>query len=400
MKLGVRALVASVTTIGAIGLVACNAIIGTKDYVHASPDAAGADEAPDVSERDGASSNEGGGVPGVCGDTDSDALNCGRCGHDCLGGKCSLGKCQPIVLHAGGAPRSVAIDDEHVYWTDSTHALVAQVDKDGSNYLELAKGGPGNQLPFGIGIDDKSVYWSINYTIVRCAIGGCANTPTTVTSTQIFRDLLIDGDNLFWIDTDWDTSSLTYLRAISKNTTNGDGGTILVGPEAELFRLAKDATHLYVTCSQTSGGNSVLRRVSKSGGSADVVAKALGPEGDLWGLAVDDSNVYFTDWGMGMIDVSSKTAVDATARIFAFDQHAPVGVVSDGVNVYWLNAGAGAGVADGQLLSCPVASCTTPSVVADKLRSPLTITLDDNAIYWVNFDLGNEDGAVMKIAKP
>lgn len=399
MKSGVRALVSIFVPAGTIGLFACNAIIGTKDYVRASPDAALADESPGVG-SDAASSHEDGDVPSACGDTDSSPLNCGRCGHDCLGGECDAGKCQPIVLHAGGAPRSIAVDADHVYWSDSTHALVARIDKDGSNYLELAKGGPGNQLPFGIAVDDKNVYWSIDSTIVRCATAGCANTPTIVTSTESFRDLLIDGDTLFWVDGDSGFSAQTYLRAISKDATNGTGGTILVGPEAELFRLTKDATNLYVTCSQASGGGSVLRRVSKSGGNVDIVARALGADGDLWGLAVDDSNVYFTDWGMGMIDVASKTAVDATPTVFAARQFSPVGIIVDGGNVYWLNAGAGAGVADGTLMSCPIASCTTPTVVADHLRSPLTITVDEHAIYWANFDLGNENGGVLKIAKP
>ena len=31
-------------------------------------------------------------------DTMNDAKNCGVCGHDCLGGKCLKGACQPIIL--------------------------------------------------------------------------------------------------------------------------------------------------------------------------------------------------------------------------------------------------------------------------------------------------------------
>jgi hypothetical protein len=34
----------------------------------------------------------------ACVDLQSDAGNCGACGHDCLGGLCSLGKCQPVAV--------------------------------------------------------------------------------------------------------------------------------------------------------------------------------------------------------------------------------------------------------------------------------------------------------------
>ena len=36
-----------------------------------------------------------------CGDVQSAPLNCGRCGHSCLGGACVAGKCQPVTLVTG-----------------------------------------------------------------------------------------------------------------------------------------------------------------------------------------------------------------------------------------------------------------------------------------------------------
>ncbi|AKU94701.1 hypothetical protein AKJ09_01365 [Labilithrix luteola] len=379
-----------------VGVGACNAVIGTKSYVHALPDATGTNETPGV-ERDGAAGEEGG-VSGPCGDVESDRLNCGRCGHDCLGGDCALGKCQPIVLHAGGAPRSIALDADHVYWSDATHALVAKIDKNGANYVELAKGGPLNRIPYGIAVDDKYVYWGgVSSAIVRCAIGGCANTPTLVTSTGPFDDVLVDDHNVYWIDSDG-ASQMYYVRSIDKGTTNGTGGTVLVGPEPDLFRLAADATHIYVTSQTSSGGAGKLRRVAKTGGKVDVVSSGLG---ELWGAAVDDSNVYFSDSGdPGTINVASKTAIDAPIIIFASQQHRPTGISLDGTNVYWANGFSGSASPDGALMMCPIASCTSGITLVDHQSAPLTVAVDDKAIYWVNFDFGNEHGAVMKLAKP
>jgi hypothetical protein len=33
-----------------------------------------------------------------CGNVQTDPANCGYCGHDCLGGGCTAGVCQPVVL--------------------------------------------------------------------------------------------------------------------------------------------------------------------------------------------------------------------------------------------------------------------------------------------------------------
>ncbi len=64
----------------------------------------------------------------VCGDIGTDSHNCGACGHDCAGGACSAGICQPVVLAAGlTRPGSMAIDDANVYWTEHSVGRVLSV---------------------------------------------------------------------------------------------------------------------------------------------------------------------------------------------------------------------------------------------------------------------------------
>jgi hypothetical protein len=68
----------------------------------------------------GGSAGGGGGGAAPCdpaADHASDALNCGACGHDCLGGACADGQCQPIALYAGHPAPPLFLDDQSVYWT-------------------------------------------------------------------------------------------------------------------------------------------------------------------------------------------------------------------------------------------------------------------------------------------
>ena len=56
---------------------------------------------------------------------DNDPLNCGACGHDCEGGECMQGRCQPVVLGKGdekGFPSSLVLDTNKVYWSIATLA--------------------------------------------------------------------------------------------------------------------------------------------------------------------------------------------------------------------------------------------------------------------------------------
>src|SRR5215471_1470026 len=100
---------------------ACNALIGTKDVFFE------ADGGPTTGGPDGSSGgtpdgnvppgndgstpppNDGstGGDTGQCGDTQTSADNCGRCGHSCLGGTCDKGQCQPVTLATGISPRDL-----------------------------------------------------------------------------------------------------------------------------------------------------------------------------------------------------------------------------------------------------------------------------------------------------
>lgn len=55
----------------------------------------------------------------ACIDVSSDPKNCGTCGHDCLGGSCTEGKCQPVAVISslGSSFRLLGIDAQNLYYS-------------------------------------------------------------------------------------------------------------------------------------------------------------------------------------------------------------------------------------------------------------------------------------------
>ena len=146
-------------------LVACNALIGTRDLTFdPSAPGAGADggggggdgdatpAGPDATSGTDASVL----VDATC-DSDSDAKNCGKCGHDCLGGECKAGRCQPFEIAKGQAqPLGVTVLGDAVYWTNYGSDTVTTAKKDGTGVTLFAKNAK-FVSPWGITNDGTSI---------------------------------------------------------------------------------------------------------------------------------------------------------------------------------------------------------------------------------------------------
>src|SRR5262245_57850836 len=85
----------------ALALTACTGLGGLTEAPDAGAEDAARPPIVDASTLAADASIEDSGPP--CGGADlaTDAKNCGRCKHDCLGGACKLGKCQPVQIAAG-----------------------------------------------------------------------------------------------------------------------------------------------------------------------------------------------------------------------------------------------------------------------------------------------------------
>ena len=56
---------------------------------------------------------------GACINPGIDPMNCGACGHDCLGAACKAGQCEATRLATGAYPAGLAVDATSAYFTNS-----------------------------------------------------------------------------------------------------------------------------------------------------------------------------------------------------------------------------------------------------------------------------------------
>src|SRR5688572_30210245 len=88
----------------ALALVGCSAVIGVNDldYVPGAtgdPDGASIDGAGTDGSSSGGDSATDAPPDAMCStNVAEDPKNCGRCGRDCLGDPCKLGRCEPKIL--------------------------------------------------------------------------------------------------------------------------------------------------------------------------------------------------------------------------------------------------------------------------------------------------------------
>ncbi len=391
-----------------IPLWACGALIGVKDIFGGSDAASEAglaeggekdaahlpDDASALSDAalaDAASDSNDAGNADACGDPLTSAENCGRCGHSCLGGECLQGKCQPVVLRPAISPRDIVLDKTHIYWIEPSAARVMQADKDGKNVVPLAVGGVLNDYPRGLAIDDNAVYWGSNNVVLRCRLGGCANTPTLVANTGAgLASIAIDQTQVYWIEGGSDTAA---VMSAPKNGTMGTGTSLYGDPDAgSFYKIAVHTQSIFFTVAEGT-----VRKIGIDGGAPTIVGSA---KGEPVGLAVDDANVYWAvDDDPGTINVAPRSGASRGAPLAAGQQF-PLALAVDPTSIYWVNLGPGVGGLEGTLMTCNFASCAAPTIIASKQKGPVAVAIDETAIYWSNFGGGVGDGALMRLARP
>jgi hypothetical protein len=345
-----------------------------------------ASDATSVATGDSGDGANGGGTDGSrpCTDTQMDSHNCGRCGHDCLGGACVQGHCQAVALvssDAGVTPFGLAQDDAYLYWTDlKATGSVNRTSKDAGSTLPVS---PSAVYPRTVVVDDAGVvFWGESSGIYRCAHTGCSGNPLLVATGNSVSSLAIDGNFVYWSE-----GAPQILRA-HQYGSNETGATLWQG-DAATNEVAADGQRVYFTAQ-----DGLLHAIGVDGGAPATASWGNPLSSGSQGIAVYGGDVYWTVADPTQGSILAAPTSTLTVGTVAASQQDPQPVATDGANVYWANVNIAAQSA--VILGCSIANCPSPTQLFQRQASnAVAMVVDDRSIYWTD----SYNGSLWMLAK-
>lgn len=326
-----------------------------------------------------------------CVDTTSDGKNCGACGHDCLGGACTSGQCQPVLLaQYTGNLTTIFVGAQDVYATTDL-GYIGRANKDGSDLKPFAMPGfvfSGFQGTSIVEDGDRAFfvwYGGMGIQLAYCSLSGCDATITPIGGlyTQFFAIDHLD-HKIFWVD----CSPTELWSAPTTATTTGaalPGGMLPSGSIGSRLFYTQGGIFL-------SNGDAV-ERLSTSGGS---FANVAGDTTSLTILGANDSYIFLYD-GTSIVYTTLPNGAGGPVMPLIATPNIDGHFAADDTSAYWLNQG----VQTCEIANCAATTKALPSHGGDIVED---VGIDDQAVYWGAgaldpADINLDACAVWKLAK-
>lgn len=374
---------ASITWAACAGWLGCNAILGNESAVF-DPDASstsseagsGLDGSSDgLATGDGSSGDSAsdaptdGGTP--CTDIDANPLHCGACGHDCRGGACESGKCQPVTIASDlPGPTAIAVDGTHVYWINIKTGDVHSVPIDGGAKTRLFDG-PADFMGNSIALHGGKVYFGIGELdagVVRCAAPSCdGGAAFEVANLDVPVSVFVTPTGTLYFA---QTVPNAGIDRCQLPCTLGTQGVI---PNTQSFpdhvTVAPDDTVFYTSASPFPGrilyktpsgaptplASGAVVAIAPAPGEVFYIEDGVGPwAAPLDGgpprrlrtitmqgrhLALAGNDVLLTDSSRDVVLACARTGCDDAGVVLASKQPTPRGIAVDQTFIYWANEG-------------------------------------------------------------
>lgn len=335
--------------------------------------------------------------------TDTDPKHCGACNHDCAGGSCVGGMCQPVALQANvDAPAAIAVNSTAVFWLQAQATRKCPKSGCGGSPTMLSQATEvGTMLgPRQIVADEDNVYWLARTDggpiaqvyIWKCATAGCSLSPTQHGSYAAGGALVGNATHLFR----YDPSGSFYKYPKASTTPEYLTGLYL----AESYGFAVDATTLAFTNTDES--------IQGNGGvyTAAITANAPTKIMDLGvhvtmtgGVVYASRNLNPSQSTIHRCPVAGGCGGTGTPLLTSPDG-VITDVVADASGIYWTVRGT-PGSATGAVRRCAVPDCAGgPKDLAKDQAGPVALALDGEFVYWANRGTGAiNTGSIMRVRK-
>jgi hypothetical protein len=350
-------------------------------------------------------------------------LNCGTCGHSCLGGDCASGICQPFLLGSISSDtdyaRATLLDGGKVYVFTQVGRGTAQ------NAWQFDAQSPSTPVEYQTGngtvscVMNGQLFW-VNYgaaeTIESCTFSNCAATATPVVTLASTDDFEVYpgcdpvNNEIIWVTESGGTSNFTLHRA-SANGSNARAITQFNFPSDGTSwsfvgsGLTSDQTdRLFFADGSSDGmGSSTLYYIStKTLNAAPVsIVTVTGQinessfQGTLTNGSLVLSDLFLPTSSTYQVlniplpngVISGSPPVFAAGNIF--------GGVLDQTNFYGTISSSSTIPSDA-LIRCPLANCSSPTIIARGQSSANYFAADTTAVYYTT---SGTTAALWKVAK-
>ncbi|HXU60580.1 MAG TPA: hypothetical protein VN962_02700, partial [Polyangia bacterium] len=377
----------------------------------------------------GAAGGRGGGSVGAggaggattCSNTATDGLNCGTCGHSCLGGDCAAGICQPMLLGTipdpNEYPRVTMLSDGKVYVFTQNGIGAPQT------AWQFDPNTPSTPVEFPTGNGtvfcamNGRLFWVVyqnSITINSCSFSNCTGTKAPIVTLASAEDFDIypacdlAADEIVWVTRANSSLTRTIHRASGTGTNARvitdflfpDDGTswTLVGSD----QMSNQIDRLFFADNSADGtGNSTLYYISTKTINATPVSVGTIPgqidSGTFQGVLTNGATVVFNAFSASSTPESFSAPLPngiLSGTPPAFVAGSIFGGVLDQTNFYGTLSSSS--VPSDAVVKCPLGNCASPTIIARGQASANYFAADASAVYWVT---SGQTGALWKAAK-
>jgi hypothetical protein len=335
-----------------------------------------------------------------CSDLASDPKNCGKCGHDCAGGACNTGVCQPSTVSSGQSNvNRIIATSTHVYWSrfgsyvpPKQSGAVMSADLDGKNPVVLFDAGQGTSC-YSLVTSTTDAYFQCGNWIYRCALSGCGQSPQQLLSLSGIGsvvDMALDTPNnrlYFTVATPYNVQTGGFVASISTNGGNYARLTANDQPSPSSLSIVNGWVYWLNAGTYMNSAPKNNTSVYKAPVGTNQTPQAVSDDGmgaSFLGITVDGNTVFYGGSG-GVRSVPSSGGLSKTFAMTGTGN--PItAVLTDSQYVYWNDLSVVGG-----LYRCSK-NCASPEPIVSGYVS--TFALDDLSLWWAD-----DSGDLRRLAK-
>lgn len=344
----------------------------------------------------------------TCVDLTQSGANCGACGHDCFGGLCSLGVCQPaaLVSYTNAADLdAIIVDDTSVYWMHPSLGRILKCSRSGcatpTPLVDIGTPFVAGQLTQdGPSEATGHVYWLPGGPNgpQRCAKTSPCATPSPIPSPWTFSIgatvLAADSQNLYFGLSDGSIHEFNL----------GVGGDVVLGTSAgsSARGLAVNASSVYWPFNDMdaspSGGfifvaqNGIAMSGQRLYGGAnssavpDLTNRSFKSNGAVWFDGRDPTqdaggqlSTVYTACGREPVDGSTSCGITPGAAFLPGIEYLG-GFVPDEASLYWIGIDS---QGHAQVRHGPVPGRTLAVIDGVSSRGVSSLAMDSSSLYFL-----------------